>query len=171
MEKIIKEQSNIALDIIANGLFLLCSRKNINIKYIDFLKQTLLPYHITTIGEYVLPLSRNYKPIGQFTGIWADYEKYPYLFIKKSSLNIENLFQDNDFFYNDGCALRTKKEINSYKEKIYDCFSFYNMEGVVESCLKFFKEDTSLRNNRIVFKFLKDIFDNAIQDFSQQPVG
>jgi len=172
MEKITEEPANIALDIIANGLFLLCSRKTINIAFNDFLKQTLLPYHIYTIDKHVIPLNRNYKPIGQFTSIWAEYERYPYLFFKKSSLNTKNLLQDNDFFYHDGCALRTKKDINSYKEKIYDCFSLYNMESVVESCLNFYKDQMSLRNNTISFKPMsyQDMIDFGIKDFNEPPI-
>jgi len=130
------------LELIATGLTILLTKKTLNVYFNEFLRYSLLPYGLTTIGDHYLPLNRNYKPIGQLTCDWADYDKFPHLLLPIDNLDVEGL--NDTYFYNDSNCLRTKGDIQIYKEKVFKCFAKYNLKVVVEVAVH------NLKNNYCV---------------------
>jgi hypothetical protein len=71
-----------------------------------------IPYCLHKINEdNYLPLNRDYKPLGMPRGTHYDYEKFHFLFLKPSEINLDILW-DNGFgfggygyyFYSDSCT-------------------------------------------------------------------
>ncbi len=81
-----------------------------------------LPYCLKHIDDiYLIPLNRDYKPIGLHTGDWVDYKNFPFLYLKKEDVKTENLIDQSPtfFFYNDSTSpKRSKQKKEIYIEKV-----------------------------------------------------
>src|SRR5271166_1696926 len=114
-----------SLELIRTGIFLLrvVSVRPIRGYYPYDALRALLFYTYEEAGEHILPLNREYKPLGlSGYGITAKYDEYPFLYIPKNIVNFDAL-EKKKYLFHDGTYPSNAKSKKIYISQVADFFN------------------------------------------------
>ncbi len=112
-----------AIELIKTGIFFLdiAQRKAKSGYYPYDATRSLIIYTYEDFGDSILPINREYKPLGlSGYGERVDYKKYDFLLIPKSKVDFECL--EGKYFFDDGSYPNEKKSKDRYIKMVRKFF-------------------------------------------------